>query len=187
MNEGRTGRGGTAPVLARVTKLEGINRFAWDVRHQSGLNAPPGSYQVRLTVDGKSWTQPMTVLVDPLLAEEGLTAADIQGQFDHNTRMRELTTAVNQAVTRVRTAQASLKGATGADAEKAKQVDALAAKLLTEPVRYGKPGLQAHISYLAGMTTGADQKVGKDALERYAVLKKELDAIVREIDSVLGK
>jgi hypothetical protein len=37
------------------------------------------------------------------------------------------------------------------------------------------------------MTTGADQKVGKDALDRYAVLKKELDAIVLELDRVLGK
>ena len=187
MNEGRTGRGGAAPVLARVTKLEGMNRFVWDLRHQSGLNAPPGAYQARVTIDGKMYVQPMTVLVDPVLAEEGLTAADIQGQFDHNTRMRELVAAASQAVTRVRAAQASLKGAAGADAAKAKQVDAIAAKLLTEPVRYGKPGLQAHISYLAGMTTGADQKVGKDALDRYAVLKKELDAIVREIDTVLGR
>ncbi len=187
MNEGRTGRGGAAPVLARVTKLEGMNRFVWDVRHQNGLGAPPATYQARVTIEGKMYVQPMTVLIDPLLAEEGLTAADIQGQFDHNSRMRELVTAVTQAVTRVRAAQASLKGAAGADAEKAKQVDAIAAKLLTEAVRYGKPGLQAHISYLAGMTTGADQKVGKDALDRYAVLKKDLDAILREIDAVLGR
>jgi hypothetical protein len=101
--------------------------------------------------------------------------------------MRQLNTDVNQVVTRVRNAQTQLKSAAGADAEKAKKVDAIAAKLLTEPVRYGKPGLQAHISYLAGMTTGADQKVGKDALDRYAVLRKELDAIVVELDALLGK
>jgi len=147
----------------------------------------PGSYQARLTVDGKTLTQSFTVLLDPLLAAEGLTAADIQGQFDHNTKMRQLSADVTQVVTRVRNAQTQLKGATGADAEKAKKVDAIAAKLLTEPVRYGKPGLQAHISYLAGMTSGADQKVGKDALDRYAVLRKELDAIVAELDSLLGK
>ncbi len=68
----------------------------------------------------------------------------------------------------------------------AARVDALAAKLLTEPVRYGKPGLQAHIQYLAGMTTGVDQKIGRDAIARYEVLKKELDAIRAEADRVLG-
>jgi hypothetical protein len=127
------------------------------------------------------------VLIDPLLAEEGMTAADIQGQFEHNTRMRALQAAVGQAVTRVRAAQASLKNATGADAVKAKQVEAIAAKLITEPVRYGKPGLQQHINYLAGMTSGGDQKVGKDALDRYAVVKKELDAIVADLDKLVGR
>jgi len=77
-------------------------------------------------------------------------------------------------------------GATGADAEKAKKVDAIAARLLTEPVRYGKPGLQAHISYLANMTGGVDQKIGRDALDRYATLKKELDAVRAEITAVIG-
>jgi hypothetical protein len=34
------------------------------------------------------------------------------------------------------------------------------------------------------MTNGADQKVGRDALERYAVLKKELEAIIAELDKI---
>ena len=69
----------------------------------------------------------------------------------------------------------------------ASRVNALAAKLLTEPVRYGKPGLQAHISYLAGMTRGADQKIGRDAIARHAVLRKELDALLAEAEQVLGR
>jgi len=183
--EGRAGRGG-GPV-PRVTKLAGLNRFVWDVRHQSGLPATPGAYQSRLTADGKALTQSFTVLIDPLLAEEGLTVADLQEQFDHNTRMRALVAGVNQVVTRVREAQTRLRGATGADADTAKRVDALAARLLTEPVRYGKPGLQAHISYLAGMTAGVDQKIGRDAIERYGVLKQELDVVAAEVERVLGR
>ncbi|HEX5069236.1 MAG TPA: hypothetical protein VFV78_03390 [Vicinamibacterales bacterium] len=180
------GRGGGG-FTSRVTRNEGMNRFVWDLRHQNGLSAPPGNYQVRVTSGGGTFTQPLTVLVDPNLAAEGLSAADLQAQFDHNVRMRELVALASQTVARVRAAQAQLKSAPGADAAKAKQVDAIAAQLLTEPVRYGKPGLQAHISYLAGMTSGADQKVGKDALDRYAVLKKELDAIVAQLDQLLGK
>src|SRR5690606_41917054 len=60
--------------------------------------------------------------------------------------------------------QTRLRDAGNADAARA--VDALASKLITEPVRYGKPGLQAHISYLAGMTARTDQKVGRDAIDR---------------------
>jgi len=181
--EGRIGGGG---AVARVTKTEGLNRFVWDVRHQSGLPATPGSYQARLTVDGKTFTQPFTVLIDPRLAEEGLTAADLQEQFDHNTRMRALVASVTRVVARVREAQTRLRGVTGGDAEMARRVEAIAAKLLSEPARYGKPGLQAHISYLAGMTTGVDQKIGRDAIARYEVLRKEFDAVTAEVERVLG-
>jgi photosystem II stability/assembly factor-like uncharacterized protein len=177
------GRGGAAP---RVTKVEGMNRFVWDVRHQAGIAAPPGAYQAHLKVGSTVQTQPFNVLIDPTVAADGVTAADLKEQFEHNLRTRQLVTDVNQVVARVRDAQSKLRKATGADAEKAKQLEALAAKLLTEPVRYGKPGLQAHITYLAGMTTSADQKIGRDAVERYDVLKKELDAIRADVDRLLG-
>jgi hypothetical protein len=177
------GRGGPPP---RVTKNAGLNRFVWDVRHKEGVTAPPGQYQARLKVGETTLTQPLTVRIDPRIAEDGVTLADLKEQFDHNMRMRELVNAVNDVVARVRDAQAKLRNASGADADKTKRIDAIAAKLLTEPVRYSKPGLQAHITYLAGMTANVDQKIGRDAVERYAVLKKELDTIRAEVDRVLG-
>jgi len=163
----------------RVTKSAGINRFAWDVRNQAGVTLPPGQYQVRLKTGNVNLTQAFKVLIDPRVAADGVTLADLQEQFDHNMRMRELVSSVNQLVTRVREAQKK-------DANTASRVNALAAKLLTEPVRYGKPGLQAHITYLAGMTANVDQKIGRDAIERYQVLKKELDALLAEANDVLG-
>jgi hypothetical protein len=178
------GRGGGG-AASRVTKVEGMNRFVWDVRHQNGLGAPPASYQARLTVDGKTFTQPFAVLIDPPLAEEGLTAADIQGQFDHNVKMRELSAQVTQVLTRVRTA----RQAAASDPKLSAALTAIYERLVATPegVRYNKPGLQQHVSYLAGMTTGVDQKVGKDALDRYAALKKELDGIAAELDKLIGK
>jgi photosystem II stability/assembly factor-like uncharacterized protein len=184
MIAGRTGA--ATPAVGRVTKNAGLNRFIWDVRHQSGLSVPPGSYQARLKVNDKTVSQPFSVLIDPNVAADGVTVADLKEQFDHNMRARDLVTSVNQLVQRVRNAQDKLRTAAGVDAERAKQLDAIAAKLMTEPVRYGKPGLQAHITYLAGMTARADQKVGRDALERYEVLKKELEALRAETDRVLG-
>jgi hypothetical protein len=166
----------------RATKVAGLNRFAWDVRNQAGVTLPPGQYQVRLKTGAVSQTQPFNVAIDPRVAADGVTVADLQEQFEHNMRMRELVTSVNQFVTRVREAQNKLRTSGGDPA----RVTALAAKLLTEPVRYGKPGLQAHITYLAGMTTNVDQKIGRDAIERYEVLKKEFDALRQEADQVLG-
>jgi hypothetical protein len=173
---GGRGRGNAPPP--RVTKDAGINRVAWDVRHSSGLAMPPGSYQARLKAGDATVTQPFTVLVDPRVAADGVSAADLREQFDHNMRMRGLSSEVGQLVARVRA------GLGNADAAKASAARAIYEKLVNMPegVRYNKPGLQAHVQYLAGMTTGVDQKIGRDALDRYAVLKRELDAVKAAAD-----
>src|SRR2546426_11682376 len=101
-------------------------------------------------------------------------------------RVRQLVTDVNQVAARVRDAQTKLRNASNTNGDNATRLSAIAARLFTEPVRYGKPGLQAHITYLASMTTNVDQKIGRDAIERYAVLKKELDELRAEVDRVLG-
>jgi hypothetical protein len=53
-------------------------------------------------------------------------------------------------------------------------------------VRYARPGLQAHTSYLAGLGTRTDQKVGRDAFERLAVLQKDYARLKAEADKLLG-
>jgi photosystem II stability/assembly factor-like uncharacterized protein len=161
-----TGR--RTPPPPRPTKLAGLNRFVWDVRNQAGVTMPPVQYQARLKIGATTLTEGFNLLIDPRVAEDGVTLADLQEQFDHNMRMRELVNSVNQLVTRVREAQTKMRSAAITDREAANRVNAIAAKLLSEPVRYGKPGLQAHIAYLAGMTTNVDQKIGRDAIERYA-------------------
>lgn len=169
----------------RVTKNVGLNRFVWDIRHKAGPTLPPGQYQVRLKTGAVTLTETFNVLIDPRVAEDGVTIADLQEQFEHNMRMRELVTGVNQLLSRVREAQNSLTGV-AADVEKLNSLNAIANRLLSEPVRYGKPGLQAHISYLAGMTANVDQKIGRDASERFVVLKKELDDARAEVERLLG-
>jgi photosystem II stability/assembly factor-like uncharacterized protein len=168
----------------QVTKVAGLNRFAWDVRNQAGVTLPPGQYQVRLKSGDVSLTQPLNVLIDPRVPADGVTLADLQEQFEHNMRMHELVTEVNQLVARVRDRQQKLRDNPGSDGALS-ALTTISAKLLTEPVRYGKPGLQAHIIYLASMTANVDQKIGRDAIERYEVLKKELDSIKAEVDRLL--
>lgn len=174
------------PPAPRPTKVTGLNRFVWDVRHQAGVIVPPGQYQARLKFGTTILTESFNVLIDPRVAEDGVTLADLQEQFDHNLRMRELVNNVNQLVARVREAQTKLRDAPASDGERARQIKAIAAKLITEPVRYSKPGLQAQITYLAGMTANVDQKIGRDAIERYEVLRKEFEAARAEVDRLLG-
>ena len=179
---GGRGRGGPPP---RVTKVAGLNRFVWDVRHQAGVTVPPGRYQARLKVDATTLTEIFNVLIDPRVAEDGITLADLQEQFEHNMRIRELVNSANQIAARVRDAQARLRSESGTDGDTANRLNAIAAKLFTPPVRYSKPGLQAHITYLAGMTANIDQKIGRDAVERYEVLRKDLDEIRVELERML--
>jgi photosystem II stability/assembly factor-like uncharacterized protein len=212
--EGRAGAGGATgdpedpdapgarrgPPPPRVTKNAGLNRVVWDVRNKDGVTVPPGQYQARLKVGDKTLTENFNVLIDPRVAADGVTLADLQAQYEHNMRMRALVSDVNKLVTRVRDAQSSANKAAGNSApgspaagntvagngETTARLKTIAAKLLTEPVRYGKPGLQAHITYLASMTANIDQKIGRDAIERYAVVKREFDTIRAEVDQLLG-
>jgi photosystem II stability/assembly factor-like uncharacterized protein len=176
-----------APVLNLVSANAGFNRFTWGVQHQNGLGAPPGEYTVTVSVGGVTKSVPLRVEIDPRLAAEGFTAADLQEQFAHNVRMREMVAEVNALIARARQAETRLTAAGASAADSLAKVKAvLHGQLLTQPVRYGKPGLQAHIQYLSGMTTRVDQKVGRDALERADVLRKELDEATTALNRAIG-
>jgi photosystem II stability/assembly factor-like uncharacterized protein len=192
---GGSRRGGAAP---RLDKSAGMRRFTWDLRYPGpwqsesrpeGPNGPvavPGTYSVRLSAGAWNMTQPLIIVEDPRVTRDGVTAADLREQFEHNTRVRDLVSDVNKTVTRITTAQAKMRGTSGAPAEALAKLNELAARLITPPVRYSKPGLQTHITYLYGLTNSADQKIGRDAIERYTVLRKELDVRIAELDKILG-
>jgi hypothetical protein len=173
------------PPPPRVTKNAGMNRVVWDLRNKDGVTLPPGPYQARVKFGEATQTQSFNLLIDPRIAADGVTVADLQEQYEHNMRMRALVNGINRLVARVREAQNKAPAVANGDGDTSARLKAIAAKLFTEPVRYGKPGLQAHITYLASMTANVDQKIGRDAIERYAVLKKEFDAVSTEVDQLL--
>jgi hypothetical protein len=181
----------------RIPKEQGLNRFVWDLSYPGprdgngrvttgGPTAVPGRYQIRLTVNGVAQTQPLVVHEDPRVAKDGVTLADLRDQFDHNMRARDLVSDVNRAVARVRAVRTRLRDAGAAAGDTLAKVSALEAKLVTPPIRYSTPALQAHITYLYGMTNQADQRVGRDAKERYTVLRRELDGVVTQLNQLLG-
>jgi hypothetical protein len=185
---GGRGRGGAGVPAPRLSKNTGMNRFYWDfVNQTNGMPLPPGSYRVTMTAGDYKATQPWRVLNDPRNIADAVTVADLRDQYQHNLRMRQLSSEVQAVQARLQAAQTRLAGSSGAAADTLARVRALISQVNDQPIRYGKPGLATHVRYLSGMTASADQKVGNDAIKRYQVLKKEVDRVVTETNAVLGK
>jgi hypothetical protein len=147
-------------------------------RYPAGPVAAPGDYTVVLSGGSFTQRQPLHIMEDPRVTASGVTDADLSAQLEHNLRVLKLVHDTNFAVARVKAAQK--------DPAKAKAVEAIAGKLITPPIRYSQPGLQTHVSYLYGETNFSDQKVGRDAIERYEVLRRDIDAMTAELNAVLG-
>jgi hypothetical protein len=71
-----------------------------------GPKAPIGKYQVRLRADGKSFTQPFEIKMDPNL--KGVTEADIKATFEMASRIRDKETEANEAVILIRDIKSKL-------------------------------------------------------------------------------
>ena len=108
--EGFFGGGGAA----RLSADAGLNRFVWDLRYDGatrfpglimwagdtrGPRAVPGTYQVKLTVGDKSFSQSFEVTKDPRL---DTTREDFQKQFDLLGKIRDKFNQTSEAVTRIR-------------------------------------------------------------------------------------
>nr|MBA3671850.1 hypothetical protein [Gemmatimonadaceae bacterium] len=179
----------TAAATTRLSARIGVNRFIWDMklagpwtadslRGRNGPLATPGAYRVRFTAGDMTETQPLLLLADPRVARDGISSATLGEQLAYNLRVRDLVSDANRAVVSLKAARARL-GPTD-------EIVALERALVTPAVRYSRPGLQAHIAYLYGMTNGADQRIGRDAVERYAELRQALDALLPRVAGVGG-
>jgi len=94
----------------------GMNRFTWNLRYPgptgfpgiilwaadtaAGPKAPPGTYSVRLTADGRVQTQSFQVRTDPRLT--GVRAEDQQAQFELAMRIRNRVSEANETVLLIR-------------------------------------------------------------------------------------
>ena len=104
----------------RAPAQAGMNRFVWDLHYSDATTFPnmimwagstrgpmaaPGTYQVRLTVDGKTQTQSFAVVKDPRLKT---TPADFARQLALALQIRDKLSQTNQAVIDIREAKKQL-------------------------------------------------------------------------------
>ncbi len=92
----------------------GLNRFVWDLRYEGATKVPhaplwggntngpvalPGTYQVKLTVLGKSYTAPLEITSDPRLKTSD---ADLAKQFDLLLKIRDEVSRTDDAIIEIR-------------------------------------------------------------------------------------
>jgi photosystem II stability/assembly factor-like uncharacterized protein len=92
----------------------GLNRFVWDLRYEGATRVPkaplwggttngpvalPGTYQVKLTVLGKSYTAPLEITADPRLT---VTQAELTKQFDLLMKIRDAVTETDDTILEIR-------------------------------------------------------------------------------------
>jgi len=102
--------GGAAPVTTDV----GLNRFVWDTRYPDavrfpgmilwagetrGPKVPPGTYQVKLTVEGQTLTQNFEIKPDPRLTT---TPADYAKQLELGLKIRDKLSETHHAIIQIR-------------------------------------------------------------------------------------
>ncbi|MDQ6652737.1 MAG: glycosyl hydrolase, partial [Acidobacteriota bacterium] len=102
------------PRQPRVTTDAGLNRFVWDLRYPESVRFPgmilwagevrgprvvPGTYQVRLTVDGKTMSESFEVKPDPRL---GTSPGDYAKQVELGLKIRDKVTETHNAIIQIR-------------------------------------------------------------------------------------
>jgi len=110
------------PPKEKISAEAGMNRFAWNVRYEGPRRLPgevsaefrnrgpyalPGSYQVRLTTNGKSQTVPLEVKPDPRV---NVSLADLQKQFELSLKIRDRLSELHQTVNDIRVIRVQFRG-----------------------------------------------------------------------------
>jgi len=120
---GGRGRGGAGAFALPATGV-GLQSVTWDLRYPNATSFPgmilwggsvngpaaaPGTYQLKLTADGRTETQSFKVRRHPLFKD--VTDADLQAQFDLAIQIRDKTSEANNAVVRIRAIKAQVADA----------------------------------------------------------------------------
>jgi photosystem II stability/assembly factor-like uncharacterized protein len=184
----------------------GLNRFVWDLRYEGATKVPraplwgggtegpvalPGTYQVRLTVLGKSYTVPLEIKADP---RRKVSQEDLAKQFDLLVKIRDKVTETDDAIIQIRDVREQVNAEnkrlkndprekTVADAGKAldKKMTAVEEELIQTKAKSGQDvlnfpvRLNNHLVALGGVVGSADSAPTKQSYEVFAMLSQAVD------------
>jgi photosystem II stability/assembly factor-like uncharacterized protein len=205
------------PPPPRVANKAGINSFNWNMRYADastfdglimwaagtqGPMAPPGTYQVRMIVDGQPvGVEKFALRKDP---RTNATPADLAAQFDFLTQVRDRTTAANDAVKTIRNVKAQLadrekKLTGGALAEYRtlaaafrEQISSVEDSLYQTKNRSGQDPLNYpirlnnKIAALAGVAGSAEARPTDQTVTVFRVLSTQLDGELARMQRVMS-
>jgi hypothetical protein len=192
----------------------GMHRFVWDmhytppdslahefpisaiahdtVKYPLGAWVLPGSYTVQLAVDGKSYTQPLVVRMDPRIKT---SLADLRKQFEMQTGTVEGMNESFESLLQVKSVRAQLKergekAGKGSVADAIAALDKQAAELegATQSSFFGLPPgaklpenlstINQHFNSILGVADSADAAPTTQATAAYKELEDALEKLI---------
>ena len=211
----------------KIPAKAGLNQFAWDLRYEEPVKIPkavydegepegplamPGNYQVRLMVNGKASTQPLTVSMDPRVKT---SQADLQKQFDVMLKLRDRQDTMNKAILALRDLRTQLvtleKRLTPIELTKVdvkaeaknplieqstglrKKLDAIESELInanataSEDELHFPTKLNSKLGYVDSAIDSADAAPTAGELAVFAELDAQLDAQLAKWNEITGK
>jgi hypothetical protein len=193
------------------TTAQGLNTWSWNMRYpgaasfdgmiiwsgrpQLGPIAPPGSYQIRMTVDGEVQTKAFELRTDPRF---DVPESDIQEQFKFAMQIRDAIDAANKGVIRIRELKSQLDEQLADASKPIKAVDSFTGKIsaveeelyqvknqsgqdpLNFPIR-----LNNRLAYLVKSVESGDGLPTKGSREVFTLLKGELDQHLSQLNSII--
>jgi hypothetical protein len=191
------------PKPEALEKTAGMHRFIWNLAWGSsgsdggppqdeddffaphGPRAVPGNYEVRLTVDGKTWTQPLKVAMDPRSAA---TPEELAKQLDLGRQIFVGTIRSRQALAEMQSVQKQL-GDLKLDAARTElkaavtQVQADMARIIDGEASNGSMGMKeanSGLSAALGVVESGDRAVPSQAIAVYEQSDQAMKARLAE-------
>ena len=194
------------------SRTAGVNRIYWDLRYEPtahvqlltsrggssarpiAILAPPGTYSVKLSVDGREHSRPLRVLKDP---HSGGTEADVQEQMETLFALRRNMESAAEIVNEIEfvRSQIDVIGRVTRDAEIDRPGHELNAKLIaleqnlldvqgTTSPRGAAPKLLSRISYLASQLASADFKPTNQQIEVQKLLEERITSYLQQLEAL---
>jgi len=195
----------------------GLNRFVWDMRYEGATRVPrsplwaggtdgpealPGTYQVRLTVNGKQYTAPLEIVPDTRLKA---TQQDLQKQFDLLIKIRARVTQAHETVNQIRDIRAQItalnkrlenQSQAKAVADAGKQLDKKMTEVEEVLIQTKAKSSQDVLNYpirlnnyfvaLGGVVESSDSAPTQVSYEVFDMLSKQLDEQLTKWKQILS-